>query len=77
VVGGNATVKLFVGDSNSTDEFTELGEFNLTQHWTGDVLTLEGIDLTPWAGKNRVFRFWIHSGQHMGLDYLDFVPVGS
>jgi hypothetical protein len=73
---GGAGVKLYIADSNSATEFEELGEFTFGGDGTEDVLTLENLDLSPWAGLNRVIRIEI-VGNWMGLDYLDFSPAGS
>ncbi|MEM7316082.1 MAG: hypothetical protein AAF497_23355, partial [Planctomycetota bacterium] len=71
---GEAGVKLFVGESSSTTEFTNLGEFAFGVE--DEVLTLEDVDLSSWAGANRVIRAEI-VGNWIGLDYLDFVPQSS
>ena len=70
--GDNARVKLFIGNSNSASatELTGLGEFVL--NGAGEFFTLEDIDLSPWAGRDRVIRIEIVDS-YMGLDYLDFV----
>ena len=65
--GSNTGVKLFIAASNSATEFTELGEFV----FGGQFLTLNNIDLSPWAGSDRVIRIEI-VGNWMGIDYLDF-----
>ena len=73
--GGDAGVKLFIGESNSTTEFTELGFFPLEE---GEFVTRENIDLSPWAGSDRVIRIEI-VGNYMGIEYLDFAsqtPAG-
>ena len=68
--GPNTGVKLFIGETNSATEFTELG----VMIGSGDALTLKGIDLSPWAGTNRVIRIEI-VGNFMGLKYLDFATA--
>ena len=50
-----------------------MGQFNLAD---GEFLTLQNIDLSPWAGTDRVIRIEI-VGNWMGIDYLDFASVGS
>lgn len=70
---GDAGVKLWIGDSNSATEFTDLGTFVLGSN---ESLTLEDIDLTAWAGLDRVIRIEI-IGNWMGIDYLDFAPTGE
>jgi len=72
--GEDNAVKLWIAESNSalTTEFTELGVFDF--QGPGDqreTITLEDIDLTPWAGKDRVIRIEI-VGNWMGLDNLTF-----
>lgn len=70
---GDAGVKLLIADSNSATEFTELGVFSFGVD-DGELFTLSDIDLTPWAGIDRLIRIEI-LGNWMGLDYLDFGPA--
>lgn len=67
--GSNTGIKLYAGDSNSASE----AELALLGELVGDgeFLTLDNVDLTPWAGSNRVLRAEI-VGNWMGLDYLEF-----
>lgn len=69
--GDNKAVKLSIGETNFTSDFTELGEFVLNGE--EEFFTLEDIDLRPWDGPNRVLRVEI-VGDSFGIDRLDFVP---
>lgn len=70
--GENEGVKLYVGTSNSvtTEGLELLGEFDFAGGGE-EFLTLPGIDLTQWAGDDRVFRVEI-VGNYMGIDFLRF-----
>ncbi|MEL6106892.1 MAG: G8 domain-containing protein [Planctomycetota bacterium] len=73
--GENEGVKLFVGASNSVtpDELELIGEFDFAGGGE-EFLTLEGVDLSNWAGDDRVFRIEI-VGNYMGIDFLRFDSV--
>lgn len=75
-------VKLYVANSNSITEFALPGEVSDTKFTLmGDLLaqsgddnetiTISDIDLSPWAGSDRVIRVEI-VGNWMGLDHLQF-----
>ncbi len=71
--GGTTTgVNLYVGDSNSalSTELHLLGQLV----GEGEFFTMPNVDLSPWAGINRVIRVEI-VGNWMGLDYLDFAAA--
>ncbi|MEO1616234.1 MAG: Ig-like domain-containing protein, partial [Planctomycetota bacterium] len=70
--GPNAGVRLFIGETNSATEFTELG----LMIGSDDSLRLNDIDLSPWAGSDRVIRIEIVDN-FMGLNYLDFTNTVS
>ncbi|TWU58484.1 G8 domain protein [Rubripirellula tenax] len=73
--GGDSNgVKLFIADSNSATTFTQLGEFDFQTGDNNELVTLTNIDLSPWAGSDRVIRIEI-IGNWMGLGYLDFVST--
>ena len=68
----NKGVKLWIANSNSALEFDEVGEFIFAgPEGEQETITIEDIDLTDWAGTNRVLRVEI-IGRWMGLDYLEF-----
>lgn len=71
--GDDSGVKLSIADSNSATEFTDLGEFSFAD---GELITLQDVDLSTWAGSDRVIRIEI-VGNWMGVDYLDFAHTGS
>lgn len=64
-------VKLFIGEDNSTTDLTELGTF-VGVVKSEEEITLENLDLTPWAGSDRVIRIEMLDS-FFGLDHLDFV----
>ena len=66
--GDDSGVKLLIANENSALQFHELGQFDFSQ---GEFITLQNIDMTQWAGENRVIRIEI-VGNWMGLDYLEF-----
>ena len=68
----NKGVKLWIANSNSALEFDEVWEFIFAgPEGEQETITIEDIDLTDWAGTNRVLRVEI-IGRWMGLDYLEF-----
>jgi len=71
--GADNGVKLFVADSNDAlgDDLVFLGEFDFATDDNNEEITLSDIDLTPWAGSDRVIRIEI-VGNYMGLDHLEF-----
>lgn len=71
--GENNGVKLFIAKNNSASaaEFSLLDEFDFMTGDNNELITLTDIDLTPWAGSDRVIRIEI-VGNWMGLDYLEF-----
>lgn len=73
--GVGAGLKLLVADANTATEFTELGVFEFTSGG-GENLTLENIDLSPWAGADRVIRVEV-IGDNMGIDKLTFVSKSA
>ena len=70
--GADSGVKLFIGDSNSATEFTQLGEFDFQTGDGNEFITLNDVDLSQWAGTDRVIRIEI-IGNWMGLDNLELV----
>lgn len=73
---GNEGVRLFIGQSNADREFTFLGEYDFVDGSGPELIELSDVDLTPWAGSDRVIRIEI-VGQFMGLDYLEFTSKSS
>lgn len=71
--GDSQSVKLFIGESNAATEFTELGEFKFVVGG-GESIKLENIDLSPWAGSDRVIRIEMVESFY-GLDWIDFAPA--
>ena len=69
-------VKLFVADSNSATTFDLIDQFTFIDNDNSELITLENVDLSPWAGVDRVFRAEI-VGDWMGIDFLDFAPAAS
>lgn len=74
--GQNNGVKLFIANSNSATTFSPLGEFVFASGNNNETITLEEIDLTPWAGNDRVIRVEI-VGNWMGLDHLKFQSLSQ
>ncbi len=68
---GDSGVKLSIGETNSATEFTELGQFVFG---TDESLTPANVDLSAWAGTDRVIRIEI-VGNWMGLNWIDFAPA--
>ncbi|MEL7497651.1 MAG: G8 domain-containing protein [Planctomycetota bacterium] len=71
---GQATISLFVGDSNSATTFNSLGAFSFEDGGNA-TFVIEGVDLSSWAGTDRVIRLEITDGDYMGLDALEFETV--
>lgn len=69
--GSTQAVKIYIGDSNSTTDLTELGEFTFAAAGQ-ELITLEGIDLSSWAGSGRVIRIET-VGSFFGVDWLDVI----
>ncbi|MFK7769082.1 MAG: G8 domain-containing protein [Mariniblastus sp.] len=70
--GVGSGVKLFVGMSNSATSLDLLGTFDFATGDLNEVITLSDVDLTDYAGTDRVIRIEI-IGNWMGLDRIDFV----
>ena len=68
--------QIFIGESNSDREFTFLGEYDFVDGSGPELIELTDIDLSSWAGSDRVIRIEI-VGQFMGLDYLEFTSKSS
>lgn len=71
--GPDKGANLLIGQSNSSAQLTQLGEFRFATDDSGEEATLEGVNLAPWAGADRVLRLEIF-GDYMGLNFLRFDP---
>ncbi len=74
--GSDNGVKLFVGESNSALEFDFIDEFDFVTGENNEFITLEGIDLSDYAGADRVIRIEI-VGNWMGLNEIEFVSTSA
>ncbi|TWU57090.1 Dockerin type I repeat protein [Rubripirellula tenax] len=68
------SVRLLVGDDNSTETFTELGTVVVPNtggfgNWV--VPKINNVDLSAWAGEDRVFRIEIVGGTY-NFDWFEF-----
>lgn len=75
----NAGVRVMIGDSNSTSEFTVLGDVKgagvAHESGEGQLVTLSNIEISEeLAGADRVIRLEILDNW-MGLDWLEFNPL--
>ena len=69
---GETTVTLLAGMENSARTFDTIGSF--TFGGEADSLTLPAVDLSPYAGEDRVFRVQMENS-YFGIDFLEFASL--